>query len=214
MFIVEWIIDRVWGMFWFFYDAYLETSGWWWPFKYLSIPFQGISNAIYAIIPSLYDFKNWVANMTAMTARILAEGDIWSILWLPITWAESAWTWVQNAWSNVWDEIEIWWKEEFPFVEGLIDTAKQVLRGEISIVDGLAKATSTAFDGFLGITLPTLATLTGVGGLIDSALKKWFPWYDALAQSIDGILTFFTDPAKAVYELFDYIIDRFWEDTA
>ena len=213
MFIIDWIIDRVWGLYFFFHDAYLEVSGWWWPLSNLAIPLQAIYNAIYQLISPLYGFKEWVGNVTAKIAYILTEWDVWSILTVPISWAQRAWDWVQDAWSFIWYEIGTWWNTTKTTVLGWIDIA----------VEGFNRV-KTEWDNFWKVTFPKLVDvfsledwwtgkLFGIDGLIGSKLAEWFPWYDALAQSIDGILTFFTDPAKAVYELFDYIIDRFWEDT-
>jgi len=213
MWVLDGILNLVNNIALFFYKAYLEVKDWWFPFHLLQYPFYDIFETLGRLLFFLMDFKNLIEQIVEITKHILSEGDIWDIFSLPLTWAQLAWDWVANAWKNIWDEVETWWETKFPFVKGLIDTAIQVLTGEISFVAAIANTALSSIKYFFTTILPTLAPISIVHNLIDSTLREWFPWYDALAQSMEGILTFFTDPAKAVYELFDYIIDRFWEDT-
>uniref|UniRef100_A0A6M3XU29 Uncharacterized protein n=1 Tax=viral metagenome TaxID=1070528 RepID=A0A6M3XU29_9ZZZZ len=158
-------------------------------------------------------FIAWVEYAADKIATILSEGDIWAFLTLPIEWAQAAWNWVIDAFQNVWNVITDWWEVTKTTVLGWIDLA----------VEGFSEL-KTAWHNFWTATLPNLldwfklenwwvGKLFAVDGLIGSKLTEWFPFYDELVMSIDGILTFFSDPAKAVYELFDYVIDRFWEDS-
>jgi len=210
--VLDWIIDRVWGIFWVFYDLSITLSGVWWIGDWLATPFSWVADRIYGMLSPLYEFRRWVGNVSAKLVYWWTELDIWNLLTIPISWAERAWEWVQNAWGFIWNEIGDWWNITKTTVLGWIDIA----------VEGFNKV-KTEWDNFWSQTFPKLldffsleawwsGKLFGIDGLIGSRLAEWFPWYDELAQSIDGILTFFTDPAKAVYELFDYIIDRFWEE--
>lgn len=210
MVVIEWIIDRVWQLFWFFLDAYYTVSGWVWPFSYLSFPFKGISDTIYSMLPFLYDFKNWVGNATAKLVHILSWDNILSLIQPYIQWGLNAWEWVKNAWSNIWGEIEQWWSYTKTEVLGWIDVAKQYAA---TLVESAKRGLTTlqqSWDSFATSILPNLADWSGVASLIDSTLKSWFPFYDELTYFWNDVKLFFTDPLEWVYNKLDEFFERFW----
>ncbi|GAI31706.1 unnamed protein product, partial [marine sediment metagenome] len=157
-------------------------------------------------------FSAWLWWAQDWISKILSWDYILSLIMPYLEWGINAWDWVKGAWGNVWGEIETWWNFIKTEVLDWIDIAKQWAKDLIDQANTWIGSLSSAWGEFTTTVLPKLASWTGVGELITSYLKEWFPWYDDLAQSIEGILTFFSDPAKAVYELFDFIIDRFWEE--
>lgn len=69
--VLDWIIDRVWGIFWVFYDLSVTLEGVWLIGDWLATPFRWVANGIYNMLSPLYEFRNWVGNTTAWVARVI-----------------------------------------------------------------------------------------------------------------------------------------------
>ncbi len=158
------------------------------------------------------NFNDWLSWAANRIGEILSEWDVWSILSTPIEWAVAAYNWVINAAGNIWNVVDDWWQGMADQVQLWINSAIYWLNNLLDDVKDTVNNLWSSLTDFFANILPTLASWTGVSKLIGDTLSSWFPFYDELAATWDGILTFFTDPAKAIYNLFDYVIDRFWDD--
>lgn len=219
-----------------------NIAGWFW-WLYINTQgdiFWGWTSMLWRILADVFDelsfafilFRDWLMNVANEIATFLDARSILDLLFIPIKWALDAWAWVELAWTNVWQIVNAWWGTMSSTVQGWIDVAKEFLEELINMAQVGVNLLMGWVDSFSNITLPTLATWTGVTGLIDdfltdhiipffatwsgvgdlieSAIKSWFPFYDELVSLWSEIQEFFTDPPQYVYNKLDEFFERFW----
>lgn len=215
-----------------FLDAYYEVNGWIIPFRYLAPPLYGLYVVFYYLEYYFDQFNNWLAWAGDRIDEILSSWDIWDLLAVPISWAEDAINWVNNWWNNVQSGINAWWTSTSSTVQGWIDSA---VDGFLYLVDqaeaAIASLTTTwdnfwtvtwpalvadlgglrsSWDSFIATILPDLATWTGVGSLVESTIRIFFPFYDELVAFWGEIQNFFSDPEDYLVRKLESMLERFW----
>ena len=207
---IQWVINACVWLSSLFYSVYLEVLASWYIPNIIGLLFLYVSDRFMDLAAFFTSFLAWVINADNWLARILRAEDIWALLSLPIQWAQIAYNWVVNAWNIVTGWIDDWWDWTTTTVQGWIDIA----------TEGLASL-RVAWDNFWNYTLPNLldyfklenwwsTKLFGFDTLIDSTLKRWFPWYETLVNIIDEIFAFFADPVEYAYNKMDEFFERFW----
>lgn len=204
--IVFWLeIARDW-----LYDAYVEVSGWIFPFFYLATPFWWLYNVFKWLAEKFVEFDEWLVWAWDRIKEILSEIDIWNILSTPIRWAETAWNWIVNSVSNIWTIITDWWGVVSSTVLGWIDTARDWLLDRIDDVKALADKTWSNLTNFFTVTLPQLVGWGELDSIIISTLRTWFPMYNNFCYFWDSIEEFFADPLEWIYNKLEEFFERFW----
>lgn len=204
---VNWISERFLGIYRFFARASVEVNTWWYPFNLLADPFNNIAFFFLNLAYDFVDFANWVRSITNKISQFFTGLDLEN--WFK-DWKQrilDAWNWIKDAWRNVTQTISEWWSTIKPTVLGWIDTVKQWASELITSTQrGLNNLTSW-WGNFTSSILPKLADWTGIGKLINSTLKEWFPFYNVLAEIWNDIVDFFTDPFGFIFARFE---DWFW----
>lgn len=207
---VDNIFSFVWDISDWFLDAYLEVSGWIWPFNHLKYPLYGLYKVFWGLLNPIAHFGAWARDIWLKVEDIISEWDIWSILSVPIRWAEDAWNWVRYAWINVLNLIGDWWGSTSCIVLGWIDVAKQWLSDRIEEVKALASKTSSDLSNFFTVTLPQLVGWGELDSIIISYLRTWFPMYNSFCLLWDSIEEFFADPLEWIYNRLEDFFERYW----
>ncbi len=228
--------DRIFSLLWDisddFYNAYLEVKGWIWPFNLLQYPLNALSWAFWDLLTPIADLGDWIASSNIDIVGILTSSQIFALLGTWLDYAEDAWAWVFNAWWNVRAIIDGWWISTSGIVLAWIDSAAASVQTLINQASAfLAELRSewdnfwtmtwpnflsdfwnlrTAWDSFLSVTLPGLATWDGIGSLVESTLRSWFPFRDELAALWGEIRTMFADPEDYLIKKLETALDRFW----
>ncbi|MBU2249586.1 MAG: hypothetical protein KKD77_22760, partial [Gammaproteobacteria bacterium] len=115
-----------------FYNLYLETRGWIYPFSLVANLFYTLSSIFNSIAWQFYYFNQWVETVTNKIASILSYENIASYFEFFLNSASEALAWVRNALKNVTSIIETWWQNTQLTVRSWIDTAKQTLQSNIN----------------------------------------------------------------------------------
>jgi len=229
---IGWISERFSAASGFFYLAYLEILDWMYPFWMLSEPFYELSGLCADLSWDFYDFAIWVRTITDRIQDVFSWDIVWSYILTVVPNLEDLRDWFYNWWPNVYGVVAEWWAATSWTVRAWIDQAAGntmtfINQVETSLADlrdawdtfrtitwpGMLSdlaGVRTAWEDFISGILPNLATWTGVGELVESTLRSWFPFYDDLAALWGGIREFFTDPEDWLYKSIDRIIERFW----
>ncbi len=196
------IFSYVWDISDFFENARLVVHDWVWPFYLIETPLYWVSQVFWDLLTPIAHFGDWVDAVADKVSQILGPEGIISLLKTWLTYAEDAWNWILGAVQNVTSIIGTWWSSISLTVQGWIDIAKKSL---LDLIDAVSKSLASlgeAWGNFTKTVLPTLATIANVDDLVKSALKTWFPFYDALVSLWASIAEFFTNP-------FDFLLDKF-----
>jgi len=223
---------------WFIWAT--QTLVWWaiwlskqiWPLDQLYYAFKELSDFTSRVAGYLYDASNWYDWVADRVADILSWSTIWSYIKAYIPNWDKIGQWFSGWTTTVIDLVTHAGSVIRTTIEGWIAIAKQFLQEQINSVNTLLGNLQTTWDDFWTMTwpqwmssfntlsaawgtfwtqtFPTLATWSGAGSLITSALKEWFPFYDSLVSLWDGIAEFFADPEDWLYKAVDRIIERFW----
>lgn len=214
------------------YNAYLEVNSWVFPLYNLAPPLYALSLAFNSIAWQFYYFNNWCVDVWGRVQAILTEGDIWSILAIPISYAQVAYQWIVNAASNVWSIIGNWWSTIQPTILSWIEQAKAYALSLYNILLSSLVSLQAAWNNFVD-KIPTIdeiiawfrnwwgevlakiiawwrEQLPDIQSLINSTLLSWFPFYDEFVSIYSTIREFFADPLQWLYDRMEEFFERFW----
>ncbi len=232
MWFLEYIISWLNTIRDWFLQAYYEVNGWVWPFNNLAPPLLGIWYGFSYLTNYFVSFNYWVDDAASKIATILNYANISSYFSYYFDAATNAWTWVVNAWSNVTSIINSWWSSAQYTVLAWIDDAKYWLQTQINSLNIWVSNLQASINELLAL-IPSiseiiawfsnwwsliLAAIISWGGLpaaliqdlINSTLRLWFPFYDALASLWNNIAEFFADPLAWIYNKLEEFFERFW----
>uniref|UniRef100_A0A6M3LUN3 Uncharacterized protein n=1 Tax=viral metagenome TaxID=1070528 RepID=A0A6M3LUN3_9ZZZZ len=227
-----WISERFAIASGFFYQVYLETLDWVYPFWLISDFFYELAQTCADLSWDFADFSVWVQVITDRITGVLSWDTVWSYILDRVPNLETIRDWFYNITGNILSVVYDWWAETSSTVLDWIDEAKQwarlwidylqgqvdELRVMIQDIPGAIPDLSNILDWFTDwpghihtyIDTWWTSTMGDVQGLIDSSLTTWFPFYDDLVGLWGGIKEFFTDPEDWLYKSLDRIIERFW----
>ncbi len=208
---MDWIRERLVGVFTFFFSIYAETAGWIWPFYLISAPFYQLYQSFVYITMYWINFTEWVDEVWTIVERIWTSEGILGLInwWFPaladvIQWFSDRWSWFVSVVGDWWDStkttvlgwidiategfnaVKVWWDEFWTITWPQWVATLEVLGDEVS--------------NFFTQTLPDLydhlklenwfnGKLFAIDGLIGSKLVEWFPFYNDMAE-------FFSDPGE------------------
>jgi len=215
-----------------FYNLYLETRGWIYPFSVVANFFYTLSSMSNSIAWQFYYFSQWVSEVTNKVAGILSYENIASHFRAFFDAAGSALEWVRGAFTNVTGIITTWWSSARLTVQVWIDEAKRVTLSQIDEVKRGFASLLTAWDSFKGKIPPinevllwfrtwrdkvittTIAwgALTGrqVQDLLNSKVKELEPLWKGWQEMRDQVVEFFGDPGKWFIDRIEGWLERFW----
>ena len=220
----NWIINTLGGISGSFYDAYLEVSGWVWPFYYLANPLYWASSRFADLSWDFYYFSEWAYDVWNRVTSILSWDNIWSLIkqyaGALLYELKGLWDW----WTSIWSEIGTWWSAVQYDVRGWIDTAvgglrdiagawsnfwnylwPQLTRGFDSLKLG--------WDNFMYQTLPNLVNfswlttwwnsrLGDVRELVNTAIRDAAGLAEGWQDMRSIVVTFFQDPVEFIWQRF------------
>lgn len=232
MWFMNWIVDRLNAVSGFFYELYYDCYYVGWPLDVVGYWCYYLADAFSDLAWDFSDFGTWVNDVAAKVADMLSWTTVWSNIVSIIPNLETIRDWFYSWWLNVYGVVTDWWAATSWTVQAWIDQAGEnimllVNQVEASLVDLRASwddfwtitwpamlldlgSLRSAWENFLASTLPDLATWSGVGDLVESTLRSWFPFYDDLIALWGDIKAFFTDPEDWLYKSVDRIVERFW----
>jgi len=229
---IGWISERFVAASGFFYQVYLETLDWVYPFWLISDFFYALAQTCADLSWDFSDFNEWVTAISDRILGILNWETIWSYIISYVPNLFEIRDWFYYWLDYVTQAIDNWWLSAQATVRGWIDAAKdwtflwvEYLQGQIDelrvmienipgAVPGLSVLLEwfTNWPGHIISVVNTWWTgaLTEVQGLINSAFivreSLWAGWQDWR----DKVTEFFTDPEDWLYKSADRIIERFW----
>lgn len=229
---LDFIVTRLNQVSSFFYDMYLETYSWAWPFHHISTPLYRVHELFNGLAWDFSNFNIWVSDTVTKLRAILSWDTIWSYILSIIPNIQSLNTWWTNWTGNVWNVVTNWWASTQTLVQGWINDAKQYLQTQVNSLNVWVTNLEADVNELLS-QVPSineilawfgnwwaniLAKIQGwwnerlidVNALIDSTLRDWFPFYDELAELWSDIKLFFTDPQQWLYNGLDEFFERFW----
>ncbi|KKN22384.1 hypothetical protein LCGC14_0915760 [marine sediment metagenome] len=232
MWAIDLIVQKLNNVSSYFYAIYLETLSWVYPFYLVTGYFYWLSSVFSSLAWHFSDFGTWVNQVGAELTRILDWSTIWSNILSYVPNLTAIRDWFYNWTGEVLAFVNTWWSTTSWQVQSWIDQATAnidtlISQAEAAIVDLRSSwddfwtvtwpamlsdlgSLRSSWGNFLANILPGLATWAGVGDLIDSELRSWFPFYDELAAAWGGIQAFFTDPEDQVLKILERSLERFW----
>lgn len=222
---MDWIRERLAGVFTFFYSIYAETNGWIWPFHLVSLPFYNLYRSFVYITKYWIDFSDWTAAVwTKVEQTWTSEGIVGLIKWwFPslaniVEWFAGRWLWFVSVVGDWWDSTKL-------TVLAWIDEARDWILELLAVTEAsLAKLWQDLqwfFDhlltideiiqwwkDWLGRVMAALvrwgfAQMADVTALIISAFLEredfWSGWQDMR----DYVFAFFDDPLEFIWSLFE-----------
>lgn len=213
---INWIISALVEAADLFWELYIETSGWVYPFSYVSMLFRELLYICLDLADYFLMFGDWAENVADQIASIFNPDEIYSYFKDYFTAAIRAWDWVGAAWTNVTKIVYDWWAITKTTVLGWIDYATEGLIA-LEVAWGEFKAITFPFwttalesigselSNFFTVTLPTLFDVkyaeewwrgkaTDTLEMINTAFTEregfWAGWQDWR----DKVTEFFTDP--------------------
>lgn len=172
----------------------------------------------------LFDAATWVNDIQSKISNSFSWDTIWSYILSYVPNLPSLNAWFYSWWDNVTSVIASWWAATSVTVQGWISTATQYLNGVATAWDNFwtnlwpqmmasFNALKLEWDNFRLVIIPQLLSfswlttwweskLLDVQGLIDSAIKTYFPFYDDLANLWADIAEFFTNPLEYLWKRF------------
>jgi len=207
---MDWIIEELWDIAEWFYDAYHIVKDWWSPFNLLATPLYAIYGRFKWLAEDFYDFREWLEWVLDLLGEILSWTYIKSLIrsWLygieaVIDWFLSWTYWVRQ-------EIADWWSGILPYILDYID----------SVVEGWEDFVTT-WDTFWRTIYPTLVSFDWLGvwwnsrlldvqDLIHTAILDIEGSLAGWQEVRDSVFEFFADPFQWVYNKLDEFFERFW----
>lgn len=213
MTIIWFIIDILFNIGWWFWEAALNVHG---------IPLVG--DALYWVLIRLAtlfyheddygglvedciayyvaELGNWIENIEKLAKKALNWDEIQDLIrdWLEDIELLIEWftTWI----TNVVGVIDDWWLAATVTVKAWIKVVADDL-------DDLIEAWSDFWNNILPnlVNFTWLADwwntkLTEISDLIESTIRTWFPFYDDLVRLWDSIMAFITDPLEWLWGKF------------
>jgi len=215
-----------------FYNLYLETRGWIYPFSLVAGFFYTLSTISNSIAWQVYYFSQWVDNITDKVASILSYENIASHFRTFFDAARTALDWVRGAFTNVTGIVTTWWSSARLTVQAWIDIAKQTLQSSIDAISNRITSVKEAWDTFKGkipsinevllwfrtwrdkviATTITWGALTGrqIQDLLNSKVKELEPFWKGWQDMRDNVVEFFGDPGKWFFDRIEGWLERFW----
>jgi len=204
------VIEYLNGITHTFYNLYLETRGWIYPFSLVATFFYTLSSASNSIAWQLYYFSQWVENVTDRIANILTYENIASHFKSFFNMASGALEWVRGAFKNVTNIIATWWSEARQVIYTQIDIAKQALQSRIDAANKIIASISETISD-LASKIPTKnEVLTWISSLIDTRTKELKPFWEGWQEMRAQVTDFFTDPGKWFMDRIEGWLERFW----
>lgn len=221
---IEEIIDLLWEISQWFYDAYQEVKDWVWPFYLLKYPLYAIYGRFMWLSEEFYDFSEWLEWAADLLGSVFSWTTIKSLIrsWLPgleaaIDWFLSWTTWVGQY-------ITDWWSGILPYILTYVDNAVGGLVDLATIWDNFWTVTwpqwmslfdelVSSWDDFWTNIFPDLVSFTWLttwwnGKLleIDTLINSWFlafaPFWSGWQEIRDNVLEFFADPLEWLWTRF------------
>lgn len=215
-----------------FYNLYLETRGWIYPFSLVAGFFYTLSSMSNSIAWQFYYFSQWVDNVTDKVAGILSYENIASHFRTFLDAAGTALEWTRNAFENIKGDIGAWWSGKVVIVQAWIDEAKRIALSQIDAVRITLSQLNVAWDSFKGKIPPinevllwfrtwrdkviattiTWGALTGrqIEELTNTAFKLREGYWEGWQDMRDQVVEFFADPGKWFFDRIEGWLERFW----
>ena len=208
---INWIVERCLNIAVFFNNAYVEVSGWIWPFHYLAEPLELIRNAFMYLALDFIDFGNWVLLISEKIKSVRSWDDLKSLILSIFPWLKDVINWFEDKLPWVISIIKVWWEATKPLITIPLD----ILTGDFNQL-------KIDFINFITLRLPFLATLTALddmlkvmrgetSDLLSSEFKVRIPFLGSLSEIWGDIALFFTNPLAFLFYKFE---DWFWEEEA
>ncbi len=229
---MTWIIQRLNTISSYFYQLYVVTVTWVYPFNLVTGWFYQLSLLFSNLAWDFYYFSQWIDSTTTKLLDILSWSSIQNLITNWFFWISDLSTIFYHFWSNVTSVINNWWLNTSLLVQGWIDNARALLQSQLDSLNVWLFALQTAFDDFKD-KFPTIdemiawfsnwwslvlaqiilwGALTGlqIQSLIDTAFtireQYWQGWQDWKAP----VSEFFADPLQWLYNSLDEFFERFW----
>lgn len=193
-----------------FYNAYLETRGWIYPFSSVAIFFYGLSSLFASVSWQLYNFSQWVSYVTDRIANILSYENIASHFKSFFNMASEALEWVRGAFKNVTNIIDTWWSEARLTVQSWVDTARQALQSNLDAANKIIGSIQETISDLKG-KIPTVNEVqTWITSLLATKIKELEPFWAGWQEMKSQVVEFFTDPGKWFMDRIEGWLERFW----
>lgn len=193
-----------------FYNAYLETRGWIYPFSAIANFFYGLSTFFAKLAWQFYYFREWVGEVTAKIAKILTYENIASYFKSFFNAALDALEWTRNAFRNVTSIITTWWSEKAADVLGWINTARQTLQSGIDTVNKTLGTISETISNLRALVPTKNEVINWITSLLATKIKELEPFWKGWQEMRAQVIEFFTDPGKWFMDRIEGWLERFW----
>lgn len=207
-----------------FYDAYLEVSGWISPFNALATPLYSLYVSFFYLAYYFGEFNDWLIYVQNWVTQILSWDTIWSFITQYVPNILSIRDWYYDWWSHVSDVVDSFWSFTQYTVQNWIDAAVAPFQAVADawndfwvytwpdLVSSFNDLRVTWYD-FWNNIYPELVSFAwleswwssqtgGINELINSAFALradlWEGWLDIK----DQVLTFFQYPLDWLWERF------------
>lgn len=215
-----------------FYNLYLETRGWIYPFSLVASFFYTLSTITNSIAWQFYYFSQWVENVTDKLANILSYENIAAHFRSFFNSASEALEWVRQAPKNIINTVDTWWEGVKLTIWSRIDIAKEALQSNLDAVNNRIFSVKEAWDSFkskipsinevltwftnwrgkVTSTIITWGALTSkeINELLASRTKELKPFWEGWQELRAQVTEFFTDPGKWFFDRVEGWLERFW----
>jgi len=207
---IDAIFSLVWDIQGFFFGLYRDSKDIPIVGHFISEWFYSVYIAIWNLLTPIAHFYDWAVDIQDRVQGVLTFESIWDYFRDWFKWAEWSWQWIDDAWLYVTNWINEWWSTAQQEVLVWVNDVRLFAQSLIANVEIWLGSLQESWDNFQTLTLPNLATWTGIQGLIDTTLRTWFPFYNNLVNLWSTIEEFFIDPQQYVYSKLDEFFERFW----
>lgn len=193
-----------------FYNAYLETRGWIYPFSLVANFFYTLSIIFNSVAWQFYYFGQWVDYVTNRVAGILSYENIASYFKSFFNASSDALEWVRGAFKNVTNIVDTWWSETRLTVQSWIDITRQALQSNLDAVSKTLGTLQETVSDLKGEIPTKNEVLTWITALIDTRTKELKPFWEGWQEMRTQVTDFFTDPGKWFMDRIEGWLERFW----
>ena len=203
------IVDALNSVTAWFYEIYLTTLDWVWPFWKIANLFYGLSSFFSDLAWAFYDFASWVYDVIDRIKGILSWATIWQWIMERVQPLFNALSGLTSWGRSIWNEVTDWWLSTQWTVRGWIDAATQYSNGVAAAWGNFWKVALPNLVSFAWLTTWWNGRLQDVQGLLDSAFtirqNLWDGWQDMRGNVVD----FFADPVEFIWDRFtDWFLGR------